>query len=48
MELMVVSDGEPINAAAAAAVVLLNLSVCLQMHMEEPCFDFLRTKETLG
>uniref|UniRef100_A0A3Q3WH81 Uncharacterized protein n=1 Tax=Mola mola TaxID=94237 RepID=A0A3Q3WH81_MOLML len=22
--------------------------VVLQMHMEEPCFDFLRTKETLG
>lgn len=20
----------------------------LQMHMEEPCFDFLRTKQTLG
>ena len=22
--------------------------LCFQMHMEEPCFDFLRTKETLG
>lgn len=22
--------------------------LCSQMHMEEPCFDFLRTKETLG
>uniref|UniRef100_A0A3Q4GPZ7 Nardilysin b (N-arginine dibasic convertase) n=1 Tax=Neolamprologus brichardi TaxID=32507 RepID=A0A3Q4GPZ7_NEOBR len=24
------------------------MCVCSQMHMEEPCFDFLRTKETLG
>ncbi len=28
---------------------LENLVFCAhQMHMEEPCFDFLRTKETLG
>uniref|UniRef100_A0A8C0KHF4 Nardilysin convertase n=1 Tax=Canis lupus dingo TaxID=286419 RepID=A0A8C0KHF4_CANLU len=26
----------------------LRLYVELQMHMEEPCFDFLRTKQTLG
>uniref|UniRef100_A0A8C7F6Z9 Nardilysin b (N-arginine dibasic convertase) n=1 Tax=Oncorhynchus kisutch TaxID=8019 RepID=A0A8C7F6Z9_ONCKI len=27
---------------------VLSLLLCSQMHMEEPCFDFLRTKETLG
>lgn len=27
---------------------LLLLLPLFQMHMEEPCFDFLRTKETLG
>uniref|UniRef100_A0A3Q3WJY6 Uncharacterized protein n=1 Tax=Mola mola TaxID=94237 RepID=A0A3Q3WJY6_MOLML len=27
---------------------LQDVRLCPQMHMEEPCFDFLRTKETLG
>lgn len=29
-------------------VSIFDRDVVFQMHMEEPCFDFLRTKETLG
>lgn len=37
----------------AWALEMFGLLMCIfvfvgQMHMEEPCFDFLRTKETLG
>lgn len=46
MELMVVSvDTQRSRSCVCAS---LSFDSRPQMHMEEPCFDFLRTKETLG
>lgn len=40
--------GEEMEVSLLGGVELIGSYVELQMHMEEPCFDFLRTKQTLG
>lgn len=60
MELLVVSTEKDLflclpcmrllfwRASLVAPPCLKEFMWFFQMHMEEPCFDFLRTKETLG
>lgn len=40
--------GLEMEVSLLGGVGLMGSYVELQMHMEEPCFDFLRTKQTLG